>query len=208
MTCCQFLAFPKWRINRMSRSNQPGSNQRSRGAIMRAGKYRHFQNARFSNSEGGQLKRSQKTDLRSRVDWDSGIVIPMCAHGVTLTIWLTPCKSFRGRANASELPDVSDAVREARTAAREGACATRKQDRTRRDLLVELADVSGRAVQDFQSQWVGLDLPGLLEGSRTGRISERVNNDGCLTFHFAPAGDESLHTFSASRLLRERDECV
>jgi len=76
----------------------------------------------------------------------------------------------------------------------------------RRVLLVVLADFAGPVVQDFQSQRACLDLPPHLENSSTRGISERVNKDACLTFHFASAGDESLRAFSVSRMLRKCDK--
>jgi hypothetical protein len=73
-------------------------------------------------------------------------------------------------------------------------------------LLVVLEDFVGRSVQDFQSERLGFDLPSHLESSRTGGISKRVYYNSCLTFHFAPTGNESRRAPSGSRLLRESDQ--
>jgi len=53
-----------------------------------------LRSARFSNSEGGQAKRSQKSDLRSRVGAESGTVMAVRVHGASLTTLTTPRNSF------------------------------------------------------------------------------------------------------------------
>ena len=93
-------------MKRRSLSKQPGLNQRSRGAIILAWRYRHFRNARFSNSAGEQVKRSQKSDLRSRVEVESEIVIAIRPYCTILTTSTASC-GFLRRMGVPHFPDRS-----------------------------------------------------------------------------------------------------
>jgi hypothetical protein len=72
--------------------------------------------------------------------------------------------------------------------------------------LVIFEDFVGYFIQNLQSERLGFDLPSHLKSSRTGGISKRVHYNSCLTFHFAPTGNESRRAPSGSRLLCESDQ--